>query len=207
MKVRELQGAQARAVDYAGGGGRTGTFLRRRSSPVQLNLAESEGSNEYRLMYGAIMIQKICLLIFVIGTMSMFGCAAGGYTQMNRDHAMLQDTLRRMTQQDIINLSKSGVSDSLIINMMNATNTWFQLKAQDVINLRNAGVSEKVIAAMMEEPAAQPGQANSSSAVRYYVYPPYFWYDGFYPYWYYPGVSVRIGGFYRFHSYHHGRFH
>ena len=45
-----------------------------------------------------------------------------------------------MSQQDVINLSKAGVSDSLIMNMMDATDTWFQLKPQEVIDLRNAAV-------------------------------------------------------------------
>jgi hypothetical protein len=45
-----------------------------------------------------------------------------------------------MNQQDVINLSKAGMSDSRIMNMMDATDTWFQLKPQEVIDLRNAAV-------------------------------------------------------------------
>ena len=48
-----------------------------------------------------------------------------------------------MKIDDVIALSKAGVSDSLIIGMMDATDSWFQLKTQDVIDLRNAGVSRK----------------------------------------------------------------
>jgi len=52
-----------------------------------------------------------------------------------------------MKQQDVIALSKAGVSDSLIVATMDATDSWFQLRAQDVLDLRGAGVSEKVISA------------------------------------------------------------
>ena len=117
---------------------------------------------------------------------------------------MKVDTLRMMKIQDVIALSKAGVSDSLIIGMMDATNSWFQLKAQDVIDLRNAGVSEKVVAAMMQPPPQPPNKTGDANAVQYYTYPPFLWYDGFYPYWYYPTYSVRLG----YHPMYirHGRF-
>jgi len=43
-----------------------------------------------------------------------------------------------MKQQDVIALSKAGVSDSLIVATMDATDSWFQLRAQDVLDLRGA---------------------------------------------------------------------
>jgi len=132
-------------------------------------------------MYGGNMAHKIISFAFLVIALSLFGCASERYTQNDRDHSMRRDTLRRMTQQDVINLSKAGVSDSLIVDMMDATDTWFQLKPQEVIDLRNAGVSEKVISA---------------------AYPPYFWYGGFYPDWYYPRFSLRMG----FHGFYHRRF-
>ena len=139
------------------------------------------------------MTHKIISFAIFLMALGLAGCTSGGYTQIAKDHSMRRDTLRRMSQQDVINLSKAGVSDSLIIVMMDATNTWFQLKTQDVIDLKNAGVSEKVIAAMMQQPNPPANQSGSSSTVRYYVYPPYYWYDGYYPSWYYPGISVRAG--------------
>jgi len=111
-----------------------------------------------------------------------------------------------MKMQDVIALSKADVSDSLIIAMMDATDTWFTLKTQDVLDLKNAGVSEKVIQAMMQQPSELAGQSSGPPVVRYYTYPPYFWYDGFYPYWYYPSISVRLGS--RMHHplvFHHRR--
>jgi|WetSurMetagenome_2_1015567.scaffolds.fasta_scaffold17830_4 hypothetical protein len=136
-------------------------------------------------------IFMIALLAFSFG---LFGCAPEQYAQHGKLHAKKPDTLRVMKVQDVIALSKAGVSDSLIITMMDATDSWFQLKTQDVLELRNAGVSENVIHAMMMQPSEQPNQSgNSTTAVQYYSYPPYYWYGGLYPYWYYPSFSVRLG--------------
>ncbi len=149
------------------------------------------------------MTHKIISLFSVVIILGLYGCTPGRYTQASRNHSMQSDTLRWMSRQDVINMSKAGVSDSLIIGMMDATDTWFQLRPQDVINLRDAGVSEKVISAMLQQPKESSDQSESSNAVRYYSYPPYYWYDGFYPYWYNPWFSVRLGS----HSFHHhGRF-
>jgi hypothetical protein len=153
-------------------------------------------------MCGGNMAHKIISFAFLVMALSLFGCASEQYTQNDKDHSMRKDTLRRMSQQDVVNLSKAGVSDTLIIGMMDATDTWFQLKPQEVIDLRNAGVSEKVISAMMTEPSEPSSQSGSPSVARYYVYPPYFWYGGFYPDWYAPRFSARLG----FHGFYHRRF-
>jgi hypothetical protein len=137
------------------------------------------------------------------------GCAAEQYSQTHRGYSMKVDTLRAMKIDDVIALSKAGVSDSLIIGMMDATDSWFQLKTQDVLDLRSAGVSEKVVVAMMQPPSQSSNKSSDSSTSRYYIYPPYYWYDGFWyggntPYWYGPSASVRLG--YRSHypGFHHG---
>jgi hypothetical protein len=133
------------------------------------------------------------------------GCAAEQYSQSRRDHSMKVDSLRLMKMDDVIALSKGGVSDSLIIGMMDATDSWFHLKTQDVLDLRNAGVSEKVIAAMMQPPPQSSGKTNDSNGERFYAYPSLFWYDGFFPYWSYPGNSFRWGFHSGFHHYRHFR--
>jgi hypothetical protein len=155
------------------------------------------------------MVHKVISFAMMVLTLSFFGCASERYTQNNKDYPMRRDTLRMMTQQDVMNMSKAGVSDSLIITTMDATDSWFKLKSQDVIDLRNAGVSEKVISAMMQQPEDASSQSGDTKVERYYVYPPYYWYDGFYPYWYYPRFSVNQGFHSRmgFHSFHRGRFH
>ncbi len=151
---------------------------------------------------------KLFILAFIVMGLGFTGCAAEQYSQTKREHSMKIDTLRMMKMEDVIALSKAGVSDSLIIGMMDATDSWFHLKTQDVIDLRNAGVNEKVIVAMMQPPPEPSGKTGDSNVVRYYAYPSFFWYDGFYPYWYYPTFGNRsyYGGHFGGH-FHPGRFH
>jgi len=145
------------------------------------------------------MTQKNIILAFVIMAFGFVGCAGEQYSQTHKEHYAKIDTLRMIKMDDIIALSKAGVSDSLIIGMMDATDSWFLLKTKDVLDLRNAGVSERVISAMMQPPPQPSNKASNSNTSQYYVYPPYFWYDGFYyPYWYYPSFSMRFG----YHMYH-----
>lgn len=160
------------------------------------------------------MKHKLILLAFIVVSVGFAGCAAEQYSQSGKGRSMKVDTLRMMKVDDIIALTKAGVSDSLIISMMDATDSWFHLKAQDVIDLRNAGVSEKVIVAMMQPPPSASSKPGDGNTARYYANPSYFWYDGFYypywdyPYWYYPTVSVRRGySSFRGGHFHSGRFH
>ena len=150
------------------------------------------------------MTHKFITLAFIVMAFSFAGCAAEQYSQNRKDHSMKVDSLRMMKMEDVIALSKAGVSDSLIIGMMDATDSWFHLKTQDVIDLKNAGVSENVVAAMIQPPPQPSSKASGSNVLRYYADPSSFWYDGFYPYWYYPTFSVRMG----YHSgfFHHRRF-
>jgi outer membrane lipoprotein SlyB len=54
----------------------------------------------------------------------------------------------QMTQQQIIDLSKQGVNENVIIDKIRLTNSKFTLTAQDIANLKSQGVSSKVIDAM-----------------------------------------------------------
>ena len=156
---------------------------------------------------------KLLIFAMAVAVIGIYGCTGEQYTQMQNMHHRKIDSLRVMTKDDIISLSKAGVSDSLIINMMDATDSWFKLNTKDVLALRNAGVSEGVISAMMQQPPEQAQQGTNATTQQYYAYPPYFWYDGFYPYWwYYPSFSVRLGyrsfhPHYFNHGFHGGRGH
>jgi hypothetical protein len=147
------------------------------------------------------MTHKVIFLAMMVMALGLGGCAAEQYSQSRKDHSMKIDSLRLMKMDDVIALSKAGVSDSLIIGMMDATDSWFHLRTQDVLDLRNAGVSEKVIAAMMQPPPQPSGKIGDSNPVRYYAHPSFFWYDGFYPYWSYPTFSYRWGYHSGFHHY------
>jgi hypothetical protein len=155
------------------------------------------------IIHGGSMKHSIVAIAFYAISVGFFGCASERYAQHGKDHSKQADTLRVMNIQDVIDLSKAGVSDSLIIGMMDATDSWFRLNTKDVLNLRNAGASEHVIQAMMQQPGEPSNQSNNPNVEKYYVYPPYFWYGGFYPYWYYPSFSVRMG----YRSFHPGHYH
>ena len=112
------------------------------------------------------------------------GCTAERYSHYDRDRSPKPDTLAMLKSQDVISMSKAGVSDSLIITMLAVSNSWFQLKSQDVIDLKNAGVSDRVIDAMLY--SAQASNEQRVSGEEGYTYPQSYWYGGYYPYWYYP---------------------
>jgi hypothetical protein len=80
------------------------------------------------------MKHKFFILAFIVASVGFAGCAAEQYAQTGKGRSMKVDTLRAMKMDDVIALSKAGLSDSLIIGMMDATDTWFQLKTQDVID-------------------------------------------------------------------------
>jgi hypothetical protein len=143
------------------------------------------------------MTYKIAVVVCFVISLGFLGCASERYTQTSKIHSMRADTLRMMKIQDVIALLKAGVSDSLIISMMDATDSWFKLGTQDILDLKNAGVSEKVIAAMLQQPSEPSNQSKNTQERVYYNSFPYFWYFGYYPSWYYPLYSARIG--YRFH--------
>ena len=148
------------------------------------------------------MNRKVAAVVLLIVIGGLVGCMPERYTQSRNDHQLQRDTLRMMRQEDVIALAKAGVSDSLIIATMDATDSWFQLKARDVLDLRNAGVSEKVIGAMMVQPSEPSSEPNNTTVVRYYDYP-YWSYYGYYPFSYYPSFSIGLG--YRSHHNFYGR--
>lgn len=141
----------------------------------------------------------IAAMIFVIAFV-VSGCTSERYAHNERYRASKPDTLAAMKEQDVISLSKAGVSDSLIITMLAVSNSWFQLKTQDVLDLKNAGVSDKVIDAMIEsnEPLSEGSRVGEDG---YYYYPPYYWYAGYYPFRYYPSFYMGYGFSYYPHFY------
>ncbi len=126
-------------------------------------------------------ISAVVLAIFL----TVAGCTSQRYAQYHRGRPAPTDTLAMMKKQDVISLTKAGVSDSLIVTMLAVSHSWFDLRTQDVLDLKNAGVSDRVINAMIQsnEPMTE---ADVSGRDGYYYYPPYYWYPGYYPYWYYP---------------------
>jgi hypothetical protein len=62
---------------------------------------------------------------------------------------------KRMTVQDVIKLSKAGLSDDLIIEQIKTRNQHFDLSTDQLIQLKTAKVSERVIQVMIN-PAYKP---------------------------------------------------
>jgi hypothetical protein len=124
-------------------------------------------------------------VIILLAILTVAGCTSQRYAMYHRDRRTPVDTLAMMKKQDVVSLTKAGVSDSLIITMIATSHSWFDLRTQDVLDLKSAGVSDKVINAMIQsnEPMTE---ADISGRDAYYYYPPYYWYPGYYPYWYYP---------------------
>ena len=76
------------------------------------------------------------------------------------------------TIQDLIKLKAAGLSDDILIALIEADGSVFHLKADDVIAIRKEGLSEKVIMAMIATavkrtpPVARPGARRRRAASR-----------------------------------------
>ena len=60
------------------------------------------------------------------------------------------ETAPRLTQSQVIQWSRDGVSDEIIIDRVERSGTVFTIRAADENKLRDAGVSESVIRAMKD---------------------------------------------------------
>jgi hypothetical protein len=58
-------------------------------------------------------------------------------------------TVRAVTVDDIVGLSKSGVTDSVLIALIDADQTVFNLTPQQIADLKRAGVSDDVVVKML----------------------------------------------------------
>jgi hypothetical protein len=132
---------------------------------------------------------KVALIVLVSALVGV-GCAPEHYAQRARTAAVPEDTIALMTNKDVVALSKAGVGDDVIIDMMDVSGSDFSLRPQDVVELADSGVSDKVISAMVR--TGKSSQYTDGSG-GYYYYPPYYW-DAGYPFWYpwYPGFSMGL---------------
>jgi hypothetical protein len=136
-------------------------------------------------------------------SVALLGCASDQLATRS------ESTVAPLTTHDITSLSKAGVSDSVIVAMINVTGSRFNLKPGDVVALADSGVSSNVLQAMIKKPETSK-QEKQSHVVYARPWYPYYW-DSYYPYdpfwdpWFYPGYSFRFGyyggigghGFYR----------
>ncbi|MBI5274190.1 MAG: hypothetical protein HY860_03960 [Chlamydiales bacterium] len=67
---------------------------------------------------------------------------------MERQHPQTLDRIdnnQQLSYDDVIKMSKSGLSDDTIIGMIQKTNSHYKMTTDKVQELENAGVSQKVI--------------------------------------------------------------
>jgi len=137
-----------------------------------------------------------CLVATMIVTTLLVGCSSTYTSVAGRRPHWAEDTstVKPMTMDDVKSLTREGLSDSVIIDQLQATGSIFHLSNSDLIDLKKAGVGEKVIRAMIR---------GSQYVFQrdYYYYSP--WYDypypyGAYPYWYpsWYGGPGFLGGYY-----------
>ncbi|MCX6897226.1 MAG: hypothetical protein NT105_00870 [Verrucomicrobia bacterium] len=65
-----------------------------------------------------------------------------------------------LTSNDIVRMSKAGISDDAIIQTIQSTGSIFHLTAQDVESLKRDGVSDRIVTAMQ---AAHPAAPSSTA--------------------------------------------
>lgn len=129
-----------------------------------------------------------------------------------------------MVVDDVIRMSKAGVSDENIIAFVKKSAEPFEISGDDVIAMTEAHVSEAVIKAVIDDSEVRMGEERRQAErdrreettrerrSTVYVTPGFYspWYDPFYsgyydPFWYRPRVFVGFtfgrfrGGHFRHH--------
>ena len=60
------------------------------------------------------------------------------------------DHREQLSTDDVKKMSKAGLSNTVIINQIQATHSVFYLSTADIIDLKNSGVSQRVIDYMLQ---------------------------------------------------------
>jgi hypothetical protein len=89
-------------------------------------------------------VTAVCLLL-----------AVSVYASAQSHEIYLGPEPKAMSLQDVIKLSKAGLSDDLIIEQLKARNQRFELSTDQLVQLKRANVSERVIEVMIN-PAYKP---------------------------------------------------
>jgi hypothetical protein len=140
------------------------------------------------------------------GVGALSGAAVGNALdeQDARNRAMIAQQLGQqvsatpVTPGDVINMTRAGVNEELIVNHVRIHGLAAPLQAQDLIILQQQGVSTRVIAAMQEPPVrqAQPVMVQPSVPtpviVEEYPYPRPYWGPPYY-YRYRPAPRAHWG--------------
>ncbi len=68
-----------------------------------------------------------------------------------------------MTNDEVISLSKAGLSPSIIVNKIRASKSNFDLSTDSLIKLKQSGVSDDIVTAMLEAKSGRTSSGSSSS--------------------------------------------
>jgi len=141
------------------------------------------------MIFGAVLASSLVLV----------GCASTQQAGDKLENVEPVAGIAPLTTHDITALSQAGISDSVIIALMKASDSQFTLSTNDVIALADSGVSNTVINAMVVMGSASR-RANQPNIV--YAFPPYYVYDPFWYSWYYPNYYPAFG--FRSYGFHGG---
>jgi hypothetical protein len=104
---------------------------------------------------------------------------------------------RRMGMFDVIELSRNGHDEQVIINQIRATGSSFQLSTTDLDALKSNGVSSRVIAEMQAARSESPRvitPASNTIIMEPYISPPLVVRP-----WYVAPRPIFVGGYYHRH--------
>ena len=123
------------------------------------------------------------------------------YEQQALQHQQFAATQSAVSIADVVNMTRSGLSDSVIINQINQRGVQQTLQVSDIISLHQQGVGEQVITAMQRAPTGVQRVARPVAPVQQpIVTPPPVIVEEHYFVPHYPPPRYH----YRRHHHHHG---
>jgi hypothetical protein len=107
-----------------------------------------------------------------------------------------------LTSEEILKMSKSGVSDNTIVEKIKEVGVATRPSADQVHSLKKEGLSDSILKAMIEAPVTGPEQ----KVVEYVYYPHSSYYPYYYPYSYpyYPYYWGGPYGYWPYWGWHYG---
>ena len=86
--------------------------------------------------------------LLVLASLAAFGSVAV-FPVTGTAPALAQPKPKKLSQADVIKMSKAGIPDNVIISKINNSGTVFDLEVAEMVALKKAGVSDKIIEAMV----------------------------------------------------------
>lgn len=102
-------------------------------------------------------IAGFCLFLLIFPAQCFFAFAQQRKTKpqpISPAPVTNQETAKPLVNADIVRLSKAGLADAVIVKVIGAGKSKFDLSVEGLIRLKNAGVSQAVIEAMQNSSAA-----------------------------------------------------